>query len=165
MTTTNSQVLRKLTIASTGWNKSAIMAAIAEAHGTPKDGDKIECMKIVGVTTSATPGQTDKGEYLKFKGEFGAVNMDTGESFSAAVCILPNFIADTLSAALEASERVEFAFMIGAKYSAKSVTGYEFTVTPLIEAKPSDAMARLLELTGDITPKLEAPKPAAKSKK
>jgi len=162
-----SEVLRKITIANTGWNKAAINAALANQHatqdGSVPDGSKIALMKIVGETTSAEPGQTDKGEFLKLKGTFAAINSDTGEVFNAAVCILPNFIADQLGEALKQSEKVEFAIQIGAKAKASSVTGYEFTATPLIESKPTDSMQRLLDLAGVTeTPALEAPKQAKK---
>jgi hypothetical protein len=120
-------------------------------------------MKIVGVTTSAEPGQTPLGEYLKLKGQFTAINADTGEVFNAATCILPNFISDTLAEALKTSNEVEFGVEIGARAKSSSVTGYEFTVTPLVEAKPSDAMQRLLDLAAvETAPRLEAPKKSSK---
>jgi len=162
-----SEMLRKITIANTGWNKVAINAALANAHasqdGSVPDGAKIALMNIVGETTTAEPGQTDKGEFLKLKGNFVAINSDTGEAFNAAVCILPNFIADQLAEALKSSEKVEFALEIGAKAKASSVTGYEFTTTSLIEAKPTDSMQRLLNLAGvGVMDAIEAPKQAKK---
>lgn len=165
------EMLRKITIVNTGWTKVAIQQALQEAHGTtnekgqavaPVDGSKISLMKIVGETTSAEPGQTDKGEFLKLKGTFTAINSDTGEVFNSAVCLLPNFISDQLGEALKFSERVEFALEIGAKAKASSVTGYEYTAIPLIEAKPTDAMQRLLDLAmGNDTPALAAPQAGA----
>jgi hypothetical protein len=170
MATKNAELLRKITIANTGWTKTAIQVALQDAHGTkgekgepvaPIDGCKMSLMKIVGETTSAEPGQTDKGEFVKLKGTFTAINSDTGEVFNSAVCLLPNFISDQLAEALKSSARVEFALEIGVKAKASSVTGYEYTATPLIEAQPTDTMQRLLAIaTGGDTPALEAPKGA-----
>lgn len=152
------QILRKITISKAGFDQTAITAAIGDNEGvTP-------LLRIIGVTTAALPKQTDKGEYLELKGQFQAVNMVTGEVFDSAAAILPNFISDTLGHALTQSSEVEFALEIGAKPNAKSVTKYEFTVKPLIEASKSDKLAELANAAGfaDV-PKLAAPevKPTA----
>jgi hypothetical protein len=64
-----------------------------------------------------------------------------------------------LQSALSQSEQVEFALSIGARKSAKSVTGYEFVARPLVNAEPSARLAKLLAVTGMDKPlQLEAPK-------
>lgn len=137
------ELLRKITISTCGFDKTAINAAIAQNGGVETD-----LLKIAGVTTKATPGQTDKGEFVKLMGEFRAINLVSGELFNSAACILPNFVSDAIAAALEQSNEVEFALMISAKPNPRSVTGYEFGVTPLVEAKASDKLAGLLESSG-----------------
>lgn len=136
----SAEILRKITLKTTGFDKAGITAALGDQRAT-------ELLRVVGVTTSAAPGQTDLGEFLKLHGTFKAINVHTGEAFESTVAILPNFIAQSLAAALESSPEVEFGLSIGAK-TAKSVTGYEFTVRPLVEAKPSDKMAALIEAAG-----------------
>lgn len=136
-----SEMLRKITIKNCGFDVQTVKMAL--------EGKKsADLLKIAGVTQKAQPGQTDKGEYLLLQGEFRAVNLVTGEVFESASCILPNFISDRLAGALQVSEQVEFALMISAKANATSVTGYEYTVTPLVEAAPSDRLANLLESSG-----------------
>jgi hypothetical protein len=155
------EMLRKITISTCGFDKTAINLAI-EANGK----QATELLKIAGITTGAKPGQTDKGEYLKLIGEFRAVNLVTGELFSSSACILPNFVTEPLAVALESSPEVEFGLLITAKPNAKSVTGYEFGVVPLVEAKASDKLAGLLESSGMISENLASKLlPAAKSKK
>ncbi|NBO39765.1 hypothetical protein EBU99_14460 [bacterium] len=122
------ELLRKITISTCGFDKTAINAAIAQNGGVETD-----LLKIAGVTTKATPGQTDKGEFVKLMGEFRAINLVSGELFNSAACILPNFVSDAIAAALEQSNEVEFALMISAK---------------LVEAKASDKLAGLLESSG-----------------
>ena len=136
----SAEILRKITLKTCGLDK----AAIQEALGTAKN---VDLLKIVGVTTSATPGQSDLGEFVKLNGQFRAINTVTGESFESTVAILPNFIASQLAAALAQSSEVEFGLAIGAKQS-KSVTGYEYTVKPLVEPVVSDKMGQLLEAAG-----------------
>lgn len=155
------EMLRKITISTCGFDKTAINLALQNNNNLP-----VELLKIAGITTSAKPGQTDKGEFLKLIGEFRAANLVTGELFSSSACILPNFITESLSVALETSPEVEFALCITAKYNAKSVTGYEFGVVPLVTAKASDKLAGLLESSGMISENLASKLlPPAKSKK
>lgn len=151
-----SEILRKLTLKNCG-----LSVAVIKEHCTPES-TSVELLRVVGITTSAKPGQTDKGEYLRLMGDFRAVSMLTGEAFTSAQCILPSFISETLGEALKTSPRVEFALSIGAKFDSSAVTGYVFTVHPLIEAAPSDQMAALMNTAGVSpggTPKLAA-KPA-----
>lgn len=136
----SAEILRKITLKTSGLDKTAIQAALGNAKA-------VDLLKIVGVTTSATPGQSDLGEFVKFNGQFQAVNMVTGEQFGSTVAILPNFIAQQLASALAQSSEVEFGLLIGAKKSA-SVTGYEYTVKPLVEPVVSDKMGKLLEAAG-----------------
>lgn len=151
----SAQLLRKLTIK--GCNLS--MKALKDAVSAVEDGANVPALKIVGKSTSAAHGSTDKGPYIKFGGDFYAVNLLTGESFQSGVSILPQFVALQLEAALKASNSVEFGLEIGAKRNDTSVTGYEFTIKPLIEAKPTDTVSALLSRAGIDLAAL--PKPAA----
>lgn len=149
------EILRKLTIKTAGFDIPAVKAALG-------DNKTADLLKIAGFTTEARPGQTDKGEYVKFIGTFRAVNLQTGEAYESATAIFPSFIAETLAAALAQSQEVEFGLLIGAKANATSVTGYEYTVRPLIEAKVSDKMGALIAAAGLDAP-VALPAPAAEA--
>jgi len=149
------ELLRKLTIKTAGFDVSAVKAAIG-------DNKTADLLKIAGITTEARPGQTDKGEFVKFGGTFRAVNLQTGETFESATAIFPNFIAESLAAALAQSQEVEFGILIGAKANATSVTGYEYTVRPLVEAKVSDKLGALIAAAGLDAP-VALPAPAAQA--
>lgn len=160
------EILRKITIKNCGFPKTEVRQLVTAENPVAN------LIKIMGITSSANPGQTDNGEYLRLFGQFRAVNMQTGEEFDSSQCILPSFISDSIADALSRSSEVEFALMIGAKYEPTSVTEYVFTVTPLIEPKVSDKMAALLAVSDAyVPPALPAPKaeastkPAAKAKK
>ncbi len=149
------EILRKLTIKTAGFDVTAVKAALG-------DNKTADLLKVVGITTEARPGQTDKGEFIKFGGTFRAINLQTGEAFEASTAIFPNFIADSLAAALAQSQEVEFGILIGAKANATSVTGYEYTVRPLVEAKVSDKLGALIAAAGLDAP-VALPAPAAQA--
>jgi hypothetical protein len=149
------EIARKITLRTCGLTVDNIKAALVDCA----DGESMELLKIAGVTTSCAVGQTDKGEFIRLNGEFMAVSQITGETFSSSQTILPTFLGQMLQSALSQSEQVEFALSIGARKSAKSVTGYEFVARPLVNAEPSARLAKLLAVTGMDKPlQLEAPK-------
>ena len=149
------EIARKITLRTCGLTVDNIKAALVDCA----DGESMELLKIAGVTTSCAVGQTDKGEFIRLNGEFLAVSQITGETFSSSQTILPTFLGQMLQSALSQSEQVEFALSIGARKSAKSVTGYEFVARPLVNAEPSARLAKLLAVTGMDKPlALAAPK-------
>lgn len=162
MTTTTKaaapEKLRKLTLTTMGFDQATITQLLGDSKA-------IDLARIVGQTTDAIPGQTPLGEYLKLKGEFKGINLHTGEIFDSATALLPNFIAEEIAHALKSTEQVTFGILVGVKANPKSVTKYEFTVRPLVQAAPSDAMAKLMAQAGFDEPlALEAPKPAKTTK-
>ena len=134
------EMLRKLTIKTCGFDVTSVKMALS-------DHESVQLLRIAGIVQEGQPGQTDKGEYLRLKGEFRAINLITAEVFEAATAILPSFITDRLSTALKGGP-VEFAIEIGVKRDPSSVTGYEYTAQPLVDAKPSDRLAGLLQASG-----------------
>lgn len=158
----NAEISRKITLRTCGLTVDAIKESLKDSA----EGADRELLKVAGVTVACAVGQTDKGEFIKLKGEFVAVSQITGEQFTSAECILPTFLGTTLQTALSQSEQVEFALSIGARKSAKSVTGYEFIARPLIKAEPNARMAKLLAIAGMDKPlELAAPVAAEKAKK
>ena len=93
------EILRKMTIKSLGLTEGSLKA-IVDASG----GHNVAVANIVGKIQGSTPGQTSLGEYVKLNGSFYGINLDTGESFESATCLLPNFISDTLVGALDQSD-------------------------------------------------------------
>lgn len=152
----NAEISRKITLRTCGLTVEAIKDALKDSA----EGADRELLKVAGVTVACQVGQTDKGEFIRLKGEFVAVSQITGEQFTSAECILPTFLGTTLQSALAQSDQVEFALSIGARKSAKSVTGYEFIARPLIKAEPNARMAKLLAVAGMDKP-LELAAPAA----
>lgn len=150
--------LRKFTLKGAGLNKTTV----ADAVNAAPDG-KAKLLNLAGIVTNYKPDQTDLGEFLRLYGEFRCVNLLTGELSTASVAILPNFFADQLKAVFDQSGNAEFAVQFGAKKS-DTVTGYEWTVTPLTEMKGSDRMQELSSVIMAAAPALPAPSKPAPSK-
>lgn len=149
------EILRRITLRNAGLTVKEIKTATLAAG----EGVNVPLLKIVGDTTEAKTGQTDKGEFTALLGDFVSVNLLTGEQFQSGKAILPNFISEVLSAALNASQSVTFALEIGAKADESAVTGYVYTTRSLVDAEPSDKMKRLLAAANiDTSKRLEAPK-------
>ena len=123
------------------------------AHLSKAPGKKLALMRILGVASRAKPGQTDRGEYIRFLGRFKATNLLTGEVFQSHQAILPNFIGEMIHAAmssggpglsgLEAQNESQFAFDIGAVHEPTAVTQYIYQVTSLLQPAASDALTLL----------------------
>lgn len=142
-----SNMIRRITLRTIGLVVKDIRAACEKAG----EGKGVALAKIVGSSSEAKTGQTDKGQFTALLGEFVGVNLLTGEVFNSGKAILPNFISEQLAAALNVSNAVDFALEIGAKADDSAVTGYVYTVRSLVDAEPTDKMKKLLGAAG-ITP-------------
>lgn len=119
--------------------------------GKPKapknDGEYLPIMQVYGNADQVAPDHNDYGEFVKIRGQIGAVNMATGEKFRSGEAILPRVAEQHLAPAIRQAERdggaVQFAYEIGIKGDDSSVTGYVYTATPLIEDEESDPLAQL----------------------
>ena len=99
-----------------------------------------DLMRVMGVVRGVTTGESNYGPWAKFKGEFKAINLSTGEEVHSGACLLPPMASDMLQGAFT-GDPVEFAFDIGIKPNETAI-GYEYTVTPLI-TQESDPLANL----------------------
>jgi len=122
----------------------------------------IELFALYGVANGTKTGKSQFGDWIAFTGDFEAANMETGESFRAPVCFLPQPAQGMLEAALmKNSDGVEFSFIVGIK-PADNAFGYEYTVRPVKAANQSDALTALREMTQEAMLKtLPAPKAAS----
>lgn len=122
--------------------------------------------RIMGYATTAKPGVSEFGEFIKFGGQFRGTNLATGEQTDAPQCILPNFIGEGLFAAIQNPARngpVQFAIEVGAKYDDTAIAKYVFIVNDLMPKTEHDPLAMLETSvnTGKPLGALSAPAPAA----
>lgn len=127
----------------------------------------IALARIYGIAGAFKPGMgtTPDGTqkpYVKFLGQFRAINLKTGEVFNSSTMILPQFIEEQLHGILSAggAQSVEFAVEISAqgdKPGAKpSATGYTYSVKPLLQMGENSALAALEAKFSNVA-KLPAP--------
>ena len=118
--------------------------------------------RIFGLAQSVEVITTQYGPQNKFEGEFVAQRVDTEKEKASALmgptCYLPSVVSGIIADALAdpKNKGVQFGFDIYASPNAKSATGYEWKIVPLMEVKPSPG---LLEFANSFTaPRLAAVK-------
>lgn len=104
-------------------------------------------VRVVGSVSRLAHGTSNFGgeesPWVKFLGQFKAVNLLTGEEFRAFTCLLPSIASEPLEAAVaEADAPVEFAFDLGVRWSDTPI-GYEYVCNPLIEPDTADPLEQL----------------------
>jgi hypothetical protein len=112
-------------------------------------------LRIVGVTNAVKKGMSEFGPWVAFLGSFEGTNVQTGEVFRSSKCLLPESATAALNLAVNGDNMVEFGFDIGVK-PASTPTGYEYTVTPLLETADTDPLQILKNKMSGV-PALAAP--------
>lgn len=161
---------KKLTMRSIGLMPDDLEALALEVK------KEIAVARVAGRILQATPGHTEKGEYVKFSGEFVAINLLTGDEIRAQECILPA-VAELLCLKLLEHARAEdknavaqFGLDITVRENKTSYEkGWKFTygVQSLSDMPTDDSLSLLLKQFGAI-PMLtdkSAPAPAASKKR
>lgn len=120
---------------------------------------QIELMDVFGLVRKSVPGSSDYGDYVKFRGSFKAVNLETGESVQSGALILPRIGEEVLQGAMSDDvNEVQFGFRIVAKYDADAVTKYTFQIIPLMNPAENDPLVLLESKIAEDFKKLAAPK-------
>jgi hypothetical protein len=124
---------------------------------------QIPLARIYGTAGAFKAGQSDHGPFVKFIGQFKAVNLRTGEIFVASAMILPKFLEEQLHGILTGgvAQGVEFAFEISVQGDQPGVkpsaTGYTYGAKPLMALAENPVFAALEAKMGGL-PQLAAPK-------
>jgi hypothetical protein len=107
-------------------------------------GKQLELMDVYGICRKATPGTSEYGEYMKFRGSFRATNLDTGESFQSGAVILPRVAEEALAGAItDDTNEIQFGFRVVVRYDASAVTKYVYSVIPLLAPAENDPVTLL----------------------
>ena len=107
-----------------------------------------EAYIIIGWATEIEEGmhQTN-GEWTKLKGNFEATNSKTGDVYVSTNAFLPAVVNDLVAKAIKDGGEVKFAYRIGTK-PMDSTVGYEYTVSPLVEAEPVSIIEEIRAAAG-----------------
>jgi hypothetical protein len=109
---------------------------------------QIELGTYVGSIQLAERLEGDKGEYVRFRGSFGA-RFD-GNEYRSNVLYLPSYLADAMESAFKSlgeGSALEFAYKLHARPNEKSATGYEYSHESLVEEETS-TLDRLFTIAG-----------------
>jgi hypothetical protein len=149
---------------------------------------------LFGTAVSFKTGSTNYGFFQKFRGDFKALNVDTGDLYNSPYLLVPELIETLIKDELvrvgatagkvgnkslqqaeidgtDAPTPVEFHFEIGVKPAPKKTegadkgSGYQYTVRTVSESKVADPHAHLLEAAQKARQlRLAGPKPKEKGK-
>lgn len=154
ITDKKAEPLRKITIATVyGKPKLADLMAAAEKK------EVLPIMDVWGIATRAREGKSDYGAFVRFNGQFRAMNLATGELFRAATMLLPRFLEEELAAVLADANALnaEFGVRITAKFDEDASTKYVYLADPIVEPKETAQLADLTERIGKARLALPAP--------
>lgn len=137
--------LRKITIATV-----KAKPTLKELMAASEKNETVPIMDVWGVATRAKAGKSDYGDFLRFVGQFRAINLRSGESFRAAVCLLPRFLEEELEGILGAPGTVnaEFGVRITAKFDEDAASKYVYLADAIIEPAEMKLVAALTDRIG-----------------
>ena len=132
----------KITLANIGLDKKTLIGIVEKSKGK-----MVPVARILGMASAMKTGETDKGEYVTFKGKFAANNYYekdkvTGQAqeYRSGNLILPNVCSGLLEGLVSTAENnqeenaafgVVFGYEILAKADEKAATGYVFSMASL----------------------------------
>lgn len=155
------EILRKITI-----KAIAGKIDIEKLIGMPEK--KMPLARIFGIANKATPDAGDYGAFVRFHGQFRAINLETGVEYQAGTLLLPPIAQDMLGGVLAGdAESVRFGFDISVRFDNDAVTKYVYEIKPLVEASEDDPLSLLAKQVNKDFPMIEnkaaeTEKPAAK---
>lgn len=128
------------------------MKAQPARHSVDKD-DMVAT--IYGRCTEKKAGTSDHGDYVRFIGEFEGVNANTGDVYRSGNLIVPKTLEALLDQAItiDANNAIDFAVEVWVEKNENSITGYSYSIKPLIKPAESDVLASLRELAAQSTQK------------
>ena len=105
--------------------------------------------RVMGIASGVRTGRTQYGDFTGLTGQFEAVRIDTGETFIAPQCFLPEPMNGMIAAKVQTRDEetgntmtAQFAVEVGVKPATNNV-GYEYTVRPIVEVEEADPLAAL----------------------
>jgi len=135
--------LRKITIGACGAQPDMDTLATLE-KGKTKETQRIDVLDVFGIVSRFKPGQSDKGDYIRFIGQFKATNLRTKEVYTSGACIMPKMIEESLWGVLgEGVNNVQFGFRIGVKFDKDAATKYTYDAVSLLPVAENDPVALL----------------------
>lgn len=142
----NASYVKKITVAILG-HEPRKLEEMAQGSGA----EGVAVARVYGRVNDSKPGTTETGPYIKFEGQFEAVNLVTGIKMRSKNLILPDVGATFVGEGLEAAKKtdpgasLEFGCDITVVENRSSKGGYQFRygVKPLLGPEGEDALDKL----------------------
>ncbi len=130
------QILNKITVKAVCGELKNLFTLEEKQAGKDRD-----IMKVIGNVKNREEIKGQYGTSWKLKGEFKAVNIQTGEEFFSGACFLPGLAEELVIGQMDdiGDNSIQFAFIIGIK-PAENKVGYEYIVKPLIKPAENNAL-------------------------
>jgi len=134
--------LKKVTTATMGFTTHALEEIAAASQ--PKT---VSVLRVWGIISGREPGTSQFGQYMKFKGEIGALNLVDGSEARAQAVLLPQIAETVVNSLFDKAAKdggsAQIALEITVEFNAsqKGGTKFRYGVKPLIEFKGEDALA------------------------
>ena len=130
-------------------NTQSVGLALAQLEGIAKEADPkaVPVMRVWGMVHAKTPGVSQFGSYIKFSGEFGALNLVNGEEFRSQNLLLPQVGEAVVNSLFERAAKdggvaeVGLDVCVEFNNSAKGGTKFRYVVKPIVEFKGDDALS------------------------
>lgn len=150
-TTKPASYVKKITMASAGFTPRACEDLLAQNKQK-----KTTVLRIYGRCAEAKADSTDIGPFIKFSGEFEAVNLVDRTKYRSKTLILPqiaeNFLDDAIQSVKSSDPNAiaQFGLDITVEENRSTKGGYKFKygVQPLIDAPKKDALSMIGESLG-----------------
>ncbi|MFW9874962.1 MAG: hypothetical protein ACFFG0_17790 [Candidatus Thorarchaeota archaeon] len=127
-----------------------------DARKLPNEEEPVPVIRAMGRAHGVKTGTSTYGDWVAIKGDFFAVNLQTGVGYRGTQLFLPPVASELVESVLADCESgtVDIAFDIFAFFSENSATQYEYSAKPIIESKEADPMHGLI---GRVDEKLALP--------
>lgn len=112
----------------------------------------IAVLRVWGIASTATPGTSQYGNYVKFGGEFGAINLVSGDEARSQNLVLPGVAEGVVKSLFDKAAKDGGAAQVGIEVcieenlSTKGGTKFRWTVKPLFEYKGDDALSEMAKM-------------------
>lgn len=117
----------------------------------PKDG-QIHVMRIAGTASDSVSGESPFGRWESLKGEFAAINIETGERFVGVNAFVPGALGEMLIEQVKAGVKenvgfsLKFSVDVFVAVSPRDENKYEYVTKPVIETTAGNQALLLLEV-------------------
>lgn len=141
--TSNVSVARKLSVA-TVYGKIKV-------KDIPADG-QVHVMRIAGTASDAVSGESAFGRWESLKGEFAAINIETGERFVGVNAFVPGALGEMLIEQVKAGVKedvgfsLKFSVDVFVAVSQRDENKYEYVTKPVIETTAGNQALLLLDV-------------------